>query len=469
MNSFPPERIVGLAGGRNLEPESLTLYIKHKTYFMTSPIKKTIVDSKIKELRIANVGKASIREIVALVNLIEQETGIKYIRMEMGVPGLPPAQVGVDAEIEALKRGVASIYPVIDGIKPLKEQASMFIKNFMNVEVNARGCIPTVGSMQGTFSAFLAAGCTKKEKDTALFIDPGFPVQKQQMMVLGLKYKTFDVFNFRGEKLRSKLEEFLSDGNINSIIYSNPNNPAWICFTEEELQIIGGLADKYNVIVMEDLAYFGMDFRNDISQPGVPPFQPTVARYTNNYVLFISSSKIFSYAGQRCGLMIISDELYNREYPDLQVRFESPTFGSTIVLRLLYSISSGASHSAQWALAAMLEAANKGEFNFVDGVKAYGDKAKVMKKLFIENGFEIVYKTDLDKPIADGFYFTLSYPGMTGNQLVENLLYYGISAIALDNTGSDEEGIRACVSFVQPSQFNDLQLRLGLFNADFKT
>ena len=434
-----------------------------------SPLSKSLVDQKIKELRISDVGKASIREIVALVNLVEEETGIKYIRMEMGVPGLPPAQVGVNAEIDALKRGVASIYPIIDGIKPLKDQASLFVKNFMNIDVNPKSCIPTVGSMQGTFSAFLAAGFVDKQKDTALFIDPGFPVQKQQMMVLGLKCQTFDVFNFRGEKLRLKLEEFLSKGNINSIIYSNPNNPAWICFTDAELQIIGELANKYDVIVMEDLAYFGMDFRHDFSKPGVPPYQPTVAKYTNNYVLFVSSSKIFSYAGQRCGLMVISDALYNREFADLQKRFQSPTFGSTIVLRLLYSISSGTSHSAQWALAAMLEAANNGKFNFVDDVKAYGEKAKVMKKLFVENGFEIVYKTDMDEPIADGFYFTLSYPRMTGNQLVENLLYYGISAIALDNTGSDEEGIRACVSFVQPAQFGELEGRLKLFNERFGT
>lgn len=432
-----------------------------------SPLDKTVVDSKIKELRIPDVGKASIREIVALVNLVEEATGVKYIRMEMGVPGLPPSQVGVDAEIAALKRGVAAIYPVIDGIQPLKEQAALFVKNFMNIEVDAKGCIPTVGSMQGTFAAFMAAGFTDAKKDTALFIDPGFPVQKQQMMVLGLKYESFDVFNYRGEKLKEKLEAILSKGNINSIIYSNPNNPAWICFNDEELKMIGELANKYDVIVMEDLAYFGMDFRHDTSQPGVPPFQPSVANYTKNFVLFISSSKIFSYAGQRIGLMIIPEGLYNREFPALQQRFGSATFGSTIVFRLLYSFSSGTSHSAQWALTAMLEAANSGKYNFVDSVKSYGEKARAMKEIFTGNGFEIVYKTDMNEPIADGFYFTLSYPGMTGNQLVENLLYYGVSAIALDNTGSNEEGIRACVSFVLPEQFGELEQRLKLFHRDF--
>ncbi|MEZ5106691.1 MAG: pyridoxal phosphate-dependent aminotransferase [Draconibacterium sp.] len=435
-----------------------------------SPLNKEIVDQKIKELRIKDAGKASIREIVALVNLVEEATGFKYIRMEMGVPGLPPAKIGVEAEIEALKKGVASIYPMVDGIKPLKEEASRFIRNFMNIGVSPAGCIPTVGSMQGTLAAFLAAANVDKKKDTALFIDPGFPVQKQQMMVLGLKYETFDVFNFRGKELRVKLEEYLSKGNINSIIYSNPNNPAWICFNDEELEIIGELANKYDVIVMEDLAYFGMDFRKNFSKPGEPPFQPTVAKFTNNYILFISSSKIFSYAGQRIGIMAISDELFQRDYPDLQQRFVmGSSLGNIITLRLLYAFSSGTSHSAQWALTAMLKAANEGSFNFVDEIKEYGEKAKVMKKLFVENGFKIVYETDLGEPIADGFYFTIAYPGMSGNQLVENLLYYGISAIALDNTGSNEEGIRACVSFVQRSQFGQMEERLKAFNEYFST
>lgn len=431
------------------------------------PFMKEFIDQKLKELRIADPGKASIREIVALVNQVEEETGTRFIRMEMGVPGLPSSKIGVEAEIDALNRGVASIYPMVDGIKPLKEEAARFIKNYLDVSVSPKGCIPTVGSMQGTYAAFLAAANTVPDKDTTLFIDPGFPVQKQQLMVLGQKYETFDVFNFRGERLRDKLEEFLLKGNICSIIYSNPNNPAWICFTRKELEIIGELADKYDVIIMEDLAYFGMDFRDDLSIPGEPPFQPTVAEFTQNYILFVSSSKIFSYAGQRCGLMIISDNLYKRDYPALQKRFGGTDFGSTITLRLLYAFSSGTSHSAQWALAAMLKAANEGQFNFIEEVKEYGEKAKVMKRLFIKNGFKIVYETDLDQPIADGFYFTISYPEMTGNQLVANLLYYGISAIALDNTGSKEEGIRACVSFVKREQFPVLEKRLQEFNQHF--
>ena len=68
-----------------------------------------IVKKNIDKLQIKDLGKASIREIVGLVNLIEEESQTKFIRMEMGVPGLPPAKYGVEAEINALQSGVASI------------------------------------------------------------------------------------------------------------------------------------------------------------------------------------------------------------------------------------------------------------------------------------------------------------------------------------------------------------------------
>lgn len=432
-----------------------------------TPINRELVEKSLKRLRIDDAGDATIREIVAVVNLIEEESPEKFVRMEMGVPGLPAAKVGVEAEIEALKSGVASVYPMIDGIKPLKEEASRFVKLFMNVDVQPQGCVPSVGSMQGTYSAFLVASNVDPKKNTVLFIDPGFPVQKQQMMVMGYPWESFDVFSYRGEQLRIKLESILCKGHINSIVYSNPNNPSWICFTESELQIIGELATKYDVIVMEDLAYFAMDFRQNLYTPGEAPFQPTVAHYTDNYVLFISSSKIFSYAGQRIGIMVISDALYNRDYENLKTRFHSNTFGNTITQRVLYAISSGTSHSSQHALAAMFKAANDGQFNFVEEVKEYGEKAHIMKELFVKNGFEIVYQKDGNQPVGDGFYFTISYPGMTGGELLQNLLYYGVSAITLKNTGSEKEGLRACVSHVKRSQFGELEKRLQQFRNDF--
>lgn len=383
--------------------------------------------------------------------------------MEMGVPGLPPAAVGVEAEIEALRNGVASIYPVIDGLPRLKKEAARFVKAFIDVDVDPQGCVPVVGSMQGTFTSFLVAGQCNPEKDTILFIDPGFPVQKQQIVVLGYKYEAFDVYDFRGDKLREKLESYLEKGNIAAVIYSNPNNPSWICLKDEELRTIGDLANKYDVIVLEDLAYFAMDFRKELGTPFQPPYQSTVARYTDNYLLLISGSKAFSYAGQRIGVVVISDKLYHRVYPGLTDRYGGGTFGSVFIHRALYAISSGVSHSAQYAMAAMMKAASDQDFAFLEEVKEYGHRAKRLKDIFLRHGFHLVYDTDLGEPLADGFYFTIGYPGMTGGELMKELIYYGVSSISLITTGSRQEGIRACTSFIKDNQYDLLNERLSLF------
>ncbi|HOG55873.1 MAG TPA: pyridoxal phosphate-dependent aminotransferase [Bacteroidales bacterium] len=428
------------------------------------PISEDIIESLKKATGILSPGTASIREIVALVNRIEKETGIRFVRMEMGVPGLPAPEIGINAEIEALKSGVGSLYPDITGLRSLKEEASRFIKLFLDIDISPGGCIPTVGSMMGSMICFLVANRNDRTKEGSLFIDPGFPVQKQQVKMLGHNYFSFDIYNFRGKKLRDKLESLLETGKVSSLIYSNPNNPTWICLTEEELSIIGELCRKYDVIAIEDLAYFGMDFRKDYLNPGEPPFQPTVARYTDDYVLLISSSKIFSYAGQRIAIMAISDSLFNRSYPDLLRYYSSDKFGHSVVFGALYGISAGVSHSVQYGFSALLKAVNDGTYRFRDDIIEYGEKAKIMKELFTGNGFTITYDKDIDQPIADGFYFTISYPGMTASELIDALIPFGISAITLNSTGSErKDGLRACVSQVPRSLFSDLEHRLKSF------
>lgn len=429
-----------------------------------TPINFEIVQNKIKESGLEQVGKASIRELVTLVNNIEAASGEKYIRMEMGVPGLKTPQIGIDAEIQAIKNGATSAYPLLEGIPQIKEETSHFAKNFLNIDINPKGIYPTTGSLQGSLACFITIDRMFADRDTTLFIDPGFPLHKQQITMIKQKVESFDVYDYRGEKLRDKLESYFKKGNIHSVLYSNPNNPSWICFTENELKIIGELATKYNVIIIEDLAYFSMDFRNDISKPGVPPYQATVANYTDNYVILFSASKLFSYPGPRLGLMMISNKLQTLKVPELKNHFNSDVFGYCMLFGVLYPLSAGASNSAQYGIAAILKAINNGEYNIRQDVIEYGRRAKVVKELFIKYGFNIVYDKDEDKPIADGFYFTISYHGFDGVDLVEELLYYGISAISLLTTRSlRTEGLRACVSFTLPEQFPVLENRLKKF------
>jgi aspartate/methionine/tyrosine aminotransferase len=426
-----------------------------------------LVDKAVRELHIADLSRATIGEVLLVAQYLEKQTGIPFVRMDQGSPGLPVNKYGVEAEKAALDRGVGSQYPAAAGVPELKNEASRFVKAFLDVYVSPRSCVPTVGSVAGSFGSFIA--CTQRTpgKNKVLFIDPGFPIQKSQLRVIGADWKEFDIFAHRGKGLRAKLEEMLEEGDVAAIIYSNPNNPAWICLEEEELKIIGDLATAYDVIVMEDLAYFCMDYRKDMGHPFQPPYPPTVARYTDNYILMLSASKIFSYAGQRIAMLCISDALFERQYPAMAQRYnDSGVFGETLIASILYMITSGCTASTQYAYAEMLRLSTEGVLNFVDDTRAYAVRAEKMKKIFTENGFHIVYDEDVSQKVGDGFFFTIGYGLMEGGELLRELLYYGVSSISLALTGSGQKGVRACTSRMNEELYPVLEERMKAFHED---
>ena len=428
-----------------------------------------LVAKAVEELHIADLKSATIGEVLLVAQYLEQKTGIPFIRMDQGSPGLPVNRYGVEAEKAALDRGVGSQYPAADGVPELKEAASRFVKAFLDIDITPRSCVPTTGSVAGSYGSFIA--CTQRipGKNKVLFIDPGFPIQKSQLRIIGAEWEEFDIYHYRGAALHDKLESILKSGDIAAIIYSNPNNPAWICLEEEELAIIGRLATQYDVIVMEDLAYFCMDFRRDMGHPFEPPYAPTVAHYTDNYILMLSSSKIFSYAGQRMALVCISDKLFDRHFPALAERYkDAGVFGQTLIASILYMITSGCTASTQYAYAEMLRLSTEGKINFVEDTREYAVRAEKMKKIFTDNGFHIVYDYDATQVVGDGFFFTIGYPGMTGGELLKELLYYGVSSINLSTTGSQQQGVRACTSRMRDELYPVMEERMKAFHEDHK-
>ena len=426
-----------------------------------------LVNKAAVECKVADLSRATIGEVLLVAQYLEKETGILFIRMDQGSPGLPVNQYGVEAEKAALDRGVGSQYPAAAGVPELKDAASRFVKAFLDIDISPRSCVPTVGSVAGSYGSFIA--CTQRipGKNKVLFIDPGFPIQKSQLRIIGADWVEFDIHDYRGEALRAKLEEMLKGGDIAAIIYSNPNNPAWICLEEAELAIIGELATKHDVVVMEDLAYFCMDYRQDMGHPFQPPYPPTVARYTDNYILMLSSSKIFSYAGQRMALTCISDKLFERHYPALAERYkDAGVFGQTLIASILYMITSGCTASTQYAYAEMLRLSTEGKINFVEDTREYAIRAEKMKKIFTDNGFHIVYDRDVTQDVGDGFFFTVGYGDMTGGDLLKELLYYGVSSINLSTTGSEQQGVRACTSRMRDELYPVMEERMKAFHED---
>lgn len=432
-----------------------------------TPVSPDTFQETLDMMNIPNIASATIRQIAALASNLQAPLGEEFVHLEMGNPGLPASEVGIEAEREALAGGIANQYPNIAGIKPLKEAGSDFLKAFFDIDIPGRCIVPTVGSMQGTFTLFLLMGQRIQGKDTILFLDPGFPAQHNQVKLLGLGHRSVDIYDCRGGLLEQRLEEALADGKVSAIIYSNPNNPAWTNLTDTEFKILAKMAEKHDVILIEDNAYLGMDFRRRYGIPYKAPFIPTVAKHTDRCILLVSASKIFSYAGQRISIACVSPAVADRRYEFFEKFYEMPTLLDAYIYGVLYCASSGTAHSAQHAYAAMLRKAIGGEIDFVADTREYGRRAALAKRLFLDNGFHLVYALDGDEPISDGFFFTVGYPGLSGAELQGELLRYGVSTISLPSTGSRQQGLRVCVSLLNsPEIFNRLGDRLALFHKD---
>lgn len=440
---------------------------------MQFPLDKHIVDSICYRFGLRNfheLGNASIRQLVGVVKHIEQSLGVEFVNMAIGEPGLPADMIGIEAEHQALLNGCASHYPNILGIPEVKKWGSEFVRAFINLQRPPECILPTVGSMQAAFALNMMLTQLQPGKDTILFLDPCFPVQKMQCRVIGTRVEAFDVADFRGDKLHDELERHLQTGRIAGILYSNPNNPTWSCLTDDELRTIGELATQYDAIVLEDLAYLNMDFRDpNRGNPYTAPYQPSVGHYTHNCIQLISCSKIFSYAGQRAAFVAIDPELGKRVYPALGERLKNNgELLHSFSYSFLYVLSSGVCHSVQYGMAAMLQAACEGKLRYVETTREYALRAKRIKEIMTRNGFHIVYDTDADgQPVGDGFFFTFGYKDWTGQQLVNKLIYYGVSAIALESTGAKREGMRGCASTIREDQYELLEERLRKFNEDF--
>ena len=440
---------------------------------MIFPLDKQLVDQTCINFGLRNaheLGNASIRQLVGVVKDIEKATGREFVHMELGEPGLPAEMIGIEAEHKALLEGKGAKYPVITGIPEVKHWGSEFVKAFVGLDIPEDCIVPTVGSMQAAFALNMTMNQLSKEKDTVLFIDPCFPVQKQQCKVIGVRVDAFDVADFRGDKLEAELERHFRTGRIAAMLFSNPNNPSWMCLTEQELEIIGRLATKYDVLVIEDLAYLNMDFRDHRGIPYQAPYQPSVGRYTKNCVHMVSCSKMFSYAGQRAAIVAMEPELAHKCFPALAARYNNDgQFLRNFVYIILYSLSSGVEHSVQYAMAAMFEAACKGQIHFVENTREYARRAERIKEIMTRNGFHIVYDKDADgRPVGNGFFFTFGYKNWTGEQLLNKLVYYGVSAISLRPTGAQREGMRGCASAIREDQYEALDERLRKFNEDYK-
>ena len=73
---------------------------------MSRVFSEELVNSVAKEMKVADLANATIGDVLLVASRLEELTGIPFIRMDQGSPGLPANKIGIEAEKKALDRGV---------------------------------------------------------------------------------------------------------------------------------------------------------------------------------------------------------------------------------------------------------------------------------------------------------------------------------------------------------------------------
>lgn len=70
---------------------------------MSKVFSEELVAQVVKEMKVADLSNATIGDVLLVASRLEQLTGIPFVRMDQGSPGLPANRVGIEVEKAALR------------------------------------------------------------------------------------------------------------------------------------------------------------------------------------------------------------------------------------------------------------------------------------------------------------------------------------------------------------------------------
>ena len=105
-------------------------------------------------------------------------------------------------------------------------------------------------------------------------------------------------------------EKKIVENKVKVFILCNPHNPVGRVWKKEELEKLGDICLKHNVVIMDD------EIHCDFNFPGhkTTSFMTLDAKYQKNLVLYTSPSKTFNVAGLQPANIIIPDEGLRAKY-----------------------------------------------------------------------------------------------------------------------------------------------------------
>ncbi|HON72215.1 MAG TPA: aminotransferase class I/II-fold pyridoxal phosphate-dependent enzyme [bacterium] len=224
--------------------------------------------------------------------------GKRIIDLGMGSPDLPTPRHIVEALVEAVSsRTETHRYPNSKGLPQLRESIAQWYKRRFNVDLDPEGEVfPLVGSKEGIAHlalAYIDSG------DFTITLNPTYPAHYNGTLIAG--GRVFFLPLREGNDFTPDLTEIPTSilNKTKLMIVSFPHNPTTSTVDVEFYKNVLELAEKYDFIVVSDLAYSEICF-DGYKAPSLLEVDGAKERA----VEFNTFSKTFNMAGWRTGYVV---------------------------------------------------------------------------------------------------------------------------------------------------------------------
>lgn len=209
--------------------------------------------------------------------------------------------------IEGVKEGGSQAYTVYRGKITIREYLANKISEFMGTNIDPDNMILTPGT-QGAL--FLAMGANISRGDKVAIVEPDYFANRKlvnffegELVPISMNHMAY---NDRAGLDLSELEEAFKSG-TKLFVFSNPNNPTGVIYSNEEILTIAKLAKRYDATLIVDELYSRQVFDDHpymhlCEQEEIP----------ENLVTIIGPSKTESLSGYRLGLAFGSADIIDR-------------------------------------------------------------------------------------------------------------------------------------------------------------
>ncbi|BDH63023.1 aspartate aminotransferase [Lysinibacillus sp. PLM2] len=225
------------------------------------------------------------------------------------VDAFEPIPGSLEHFVEGVRIGGKQAYTEYRGSKVIRENIATKLSNFTGVIINEdRNLIITPGT-QGAL--FLAMGATISRGDKVAIVAPDYFANRKlaeffEGEIISIQMDYLNTSTCSGLDL-TQLEEAFKSG-VKLFLFSNPNNPTGVIYSQDEIHTIAKLAQQYGATVIVDELYSRQIFDNR-------SYSHLCAQNiidNENLVTIMGPSKTESLSGYRLGVAFGSSKIIDR-------------------------------------------------------------------------------------------------------------------------------------------------------------